>query len=353
MNDIITVKNISYEHFNDDHFDLIISININNSINNNFIQGIISLNSKVLSIKESILFIGDIPNTSNNVFFCVLKHVPILYNYLNINNSNILNYTLNVKLLSTNSNSIDSPINISYDKSLRINLKHKKFKDFNIQKFNPIEYNDSFICYNSIEYISYIQCNNQKHLDKSHIKQKITDIINNKPPIITENENFNYLNEKNNTTFNIKTNKQIITISLNKSSYPLESNLDNIFISIHFEKFNRVSAISAQVFKYYNLQNFQGKVKVSPKVDKFTLFNDQMLNLSIPLFKDEVTEPSVPDILKYYLLIKFVEPELNSNPPEDQYFDNIDHKNILSKGLKPDADGTLGLCQIPLSITYF
>lgn len=72
-----------------------------------------------------------------------------------------------------------------------------------------------------------------------------------------------------------------------------------------------------------------------------------------PLFKDEITEPSVSDVLSYYLLIKFVEPKLDVDGLGNQYFDDIDHKNFLSKCLKPDAEGSLGLCHIPLSITYF
>ncbi|KAL6934338.1 hypothetical protein ACO0OL_002880 [Hanseniaspora opuntiae] len=355
MDDTITVDNIAYQHFKDKAFDLVIKINVNNSKCNEFIQGIVSLNSsnKILSIKESILFIGDIPNTPNNAFYCVLKNVPILYNYLNINNLDILNYTLNVKLLSANTNTIESPIKISYDKSISLNLKHKYFNDFSSQDVTPILYNDSFSCYDSSEYEQYLQSNNEKTLDKSQIKQNIIDIINKKSFVNNVHENLNNSSLTKNNMFNIKTNKQVITISLNKPSYPLESNLDNIYISVQFEKFNKVSAISAQIFKYYNLPNFKGKVKVSPKVDKLTLFNDKMLNMCIPLFKDEVTEPSVSDILSYYLLIKFVEPELDLDGLGNQYFDDIDHKNVLSKCLKPDAEGSLGLCHIPLSITYF
>lgn len=182
MDDTITVDNIAYEHFKDKAFDLVIKINVNNSKCNEFIQGIVSLNSsnKILSIKESILFIGDIPNTPNNAFYCVLKNVPILYNYLNINNLDILNYTLNVKLLSANTNTIESPIKISYDKSISLNLKHKYFNDFSSQDVTPILYNDSFSCYDSIEYVQYLQSNNEKTPDKSQIKQNIIDIINKK-----------------------------------------------------------------------------------------------------------------------------------------------------------------------------
>lgn len=355
MDDTITIDSISYQHFKHKTFDLVIKVNVNNSNNNEFIQGIVSLDSSnnILSIKESILFIGDIPNTQSNVFYCVLKKLPILYNYLNINSLDILNYTLNVKLLSANTNPIESPIKVLYDKSLILNLKHKYFNDFNSQDFTPIVYNDSFNCYDSSEYAQYLQSNNESHVDKSQIKRNINDIINKKNSFDDVNENPINSSLSKNNMFNIKTNKQIITISLNKSSYSLESNFENIYISVQFEEILKVSAISAQIFKYYNLPNFKGKVKVSPKMDKLTLFNEKMLNLCIPLFKDEVTEPSVPDVLSYYLLIKFIEPELDFDNLENQYFEDIDHKSVTSKCLKSDTEGRLGLCQIPLSITYF
>lgn len=355
MNNNITVHNISYQNFTDKTFDLVISININNSSCNQLIQGIVSLSSSknVLSIKESILFIGDLPNTQNNVFYCVLKKVPILYNHLNINNLDIFTYTLNVKLLSTNSESKESPITISYDKSLKLNLKHKHFRNFNSQQCTPLVYNDSFNCYDSSEYEQYLQSRKEKIVDKAEIRQNIIDIINKKSLINDVNETPTNSSLKTNSMFNIKTNKQVITVSLNRPSYPLDSNLDNIYISVQFDDPNKVSAISAQIFKLYNLPNFKGKVKVSPKVDKLTLFNDKMLHMCIPLFKDEVTEPSVPEVLNYYLSIKFIEPELDFDDLGNQYFVDFDHKNALSKCLKPDAEGTLGLCHVPISFTYF
>ena len=356
MSDIVTIENIQYTNFRDQNtFDLILKLNINNSANQDYIQGIVSLNSTsdFLTVKESILFIGDIPSTSENSFYCVLNNVPLLYNYLNINDTDILNYTLNIKLISPNMNSPDSPIKVSLDESIKLNLKHKNFLSFQNEEVDVLSYQDSFKCFNSEEYAEYINKQKGTSTTENEVKDKILSILNN--GLSCNNNDNQILTTANNETsmFNIKTNKQNILITLNKSKYALEPVLKNIFLSLQFENPHQVSAVSAQIFKYYNLPNFQAKIKVSPKIDKFTLFSDDSLKISIPLYEDEIIEPSVPNLLSYYLLVKFVEPEIEHNDSGNQYFDVREQKNLISQTLKSDMEGNLGLCQIPLKVAYY
>lgn len=355
MPDIVSVQDIEYFNFNNNTFDLLLKLNINNISNNDYIQGILSLSSSgdLITVKESILFIGDIPSTSENTFYCVLNKVPLLYNYLNINASDILNYTLNVKLLSPNLESPSSPIKISLNQSIKLNLKHKNFYDFKNEKLDIISYDDSFKCFDQQEYLKYIDEQQSKSLSKDDIKSKLLSLIKDDEPCNINNEQIIHPNDNKINMFNIKTNKQNISIALNKSTYALNPTLKNIYLSLRFEKKHQVSAVSAQVFKYYNLSNFQAKIKVSPKIDKFTLFSDDSIKITIPLYEDEITEPAVPNALNYYLLIKFIEPELEQNDSGNQYFDIYEQKNMLSQTLKSEIEGNLGLCQIPLSVKYF
>ena len=357
MSDIMSIQDIQYLNFNtnENTFDLLLKLNINNISNNNYIQGILSLNSSgdLISVKESILFVGDIPCKSENIFYCILNKVPLLYNSLNINASDILNYTLNVKLLSPNLEFPSSPIKISLNQSIKLNLKHKKFYDFKNEKLDIISYDDSFKCFDKKEFEKYNKEQQSKSISKDDIKSKLLSIIKDNELCNTNDQQIINTKENKINLFNIKTNKQNISISLNKSTYALNPTLKNIYLSLKFEKKHQVSAISAQVFKYYNLSNFQGKIKVSPKIDKFTLFNDDSVKISIPLYEDEITEPGVPNVLNYYLLIKFIEPELEQNDSGNQYFDIHEQKNMLSQTLKSDIEGNLGLCQIPLSVKYF